>query len=194
MESLYESLLDDFDTINSKIDPKEEIKRFLKDNYSGAYIISDKLNKDGLCEVSAIGNIKVKNLKITSLTNNLFVWGKVGGTFNCNSCQSLTSLEGAPKIVGRNFDCSYTSITSLKGAPEKVGGGFLCCDCYSLTSLEGASEKVGGNFDCSYCKSLPSLEGAPKEVGGDFDCKNCKNKFIVFDVRSISIVEGHIYV
>ena len=40
MKSLYESLLDDFDTINSKIDPLEVIKQFLKDEITDVIISS----------------------------------------------------------------------------------------------------------------------------------------------------------
>ena len=106
MKSLYESLLDDFDTLNSNIDPKKEIKLFIEDNYSGEYEISAKPNKDGLYEVSVKKRISVKNLKITSLTNDLFVWGKVGGRFDCYKCNSLTSLKGAPEKVDGDFNCS----------------------------------------------------------------------------------------
>ena len=45
--------------------------------------------------------------------------------FSCSNCNSLTSLEGAPKEVGRDFSCNYcTSLTSLEGAPQKVGRYF----------------------------------------------------------------------
>ena len=53
MKSLYESLLDDFDTIASTIDVKNEIKQFLKDNYKYAskFKVSRKPNNDGYYEV-----------------------------------------------------------------------------------------------------------------------------------------------
>ena len=215
-ESLYESLLDDFDTINSNV-TQEIVKRFLSDNYDGKYTISKTPNKDGLYEVSAKRAISVKNLKITSLTNDLFVWGKVGGPFNCSECNSLTSLkgapekvdgdfncsecnsltslEGAPKEVGGIFYCAYCkSLTSLEGAPKEVDGYFDCSDCNSLTTLKGAPEKFVGWFDCSNCNSLTSLKGAPKEVRGNFSCKNCKNKFTVADIIAVSNVKGEMRV
>jgi hypothetical protein len=34
-------------------------------------------------------------------------------------------LEGAPKEVGGDFNCSYNDLTSLEGAPEKIGGTFV---------------------------------------------------------------------
>jgi len=52
-------------------------------------------------------------------------FGKVTGSFNCSN-NNLITLEGCPKIVGREFDCSYNSLTSLKGCPTHVGGNFVC--------------------------------------------------------------------
>ena len=132
MKSLYESLLDDFDTLNSNIDPKKEIKLFIEDNYSGEYEISAKPNKDGLYEVSAKKRISVKNTNITTLTNDLFIWDKIGGDFDCSYCNSLTSLKGAPKEVKGAFDCSYCdSLTSLEDAPKEIGRSFYCSFCSS---------------------------------------------------------------
>ena len=101
---------------------------------------------------------------------------KVSGDFDCNNCESLTSLKGAPQEVRGNFDCSgCKSLTSLEGAPQKVDGDFVCHDCTSLTSLEGAPQEVSRYFDCSGCQSLTSLEGAPQNVGGNFNCSRCES-------------------
>ena len=164
---------DNIDNIDESI--KEQIKQFLKDNFDGASLckISDKPNNDGKYEVSSKEIIKVKNKKITSLTNGLFIWTTVGGDFSCWECELLTSLEGAPKEVGGDFSC-------------------ICCN--SLTSLEGSPEKVGGNFSCNYCDSLTSLKGAPKEVGGYFSCQECRGNFVREDVKKVSNVKRMIYV
>ena len=46
------------------------------------------------------------------------------GNFNC-SFNNLTSLEGAPEIVGGNFDCAFNKkLKSLEGCPKEVGGDF----------------------------------------------------------------------
>lgn len=173
MKSLRESLLDD-DLID-KTDKiiKDDIEAFLKENFKGASSckISRTPNKDGKYEVSSTKDIEVRNKKITSLTNGTFVWTIVNGFFIIRFCNSLKSLEGAPKEIGRNFYCS---------------------GCDSLTSLEGAPKKVRGSFYCSFCDSLTSLEGAPKEVGRSFECTDCKTKFTEEDVRKVSNVEGNI--
>ena len=98
-----------------------------------------------------------------------FKFGRVDGYFDCDGCTSLTSLEGAPQKVGRDFYCSNcTSLTSLEGVPQEVGGDFSCSYCHSLTSLKGSPQEVGRNFYCSNCPSLTSHEGAPKKIGGRF--------------------------
>ena len=222
MKNLKEYIVEGIFDIDDNIDNfdesiKDQIKRFLKDNFDGASFckISDKPNADGKYEVSSTRNVIVENIKITSLTNGMFVWTTVGGKFDCygcnslktlegapekvvwyfscSSCNSLTSLEGAPKEVGGGFSCYWCdSLTSLEGAPKKVGGDFDCEDCDSLTSLKGAPKEVGGEFKCSECKSLTSLEGAPKKVGRDFDCRGCGREFTIDDVKKVSNVKGNI--
>ena len=150
----------------------ELIEEFLKENYRGKWIISEKPNKDGLYEVSSNESVRVKNTKITSLTNDLFIWTSVKGHFGCPYCKELKSLEGAPKEVESSFICPY---------------------CNSLKTLEGAPKKVEGYFDCSNCNGLKSLEGAPKEVGGNFDCRYCGKAFTADDIEKISKVNTNIY-
>ena len=194
----------------------ELIEEFLKENYLGKWIISEKPNKDGLYEVSSNESVKVKNTKITSLTNDLFIWTSVKGHFGCPYCKELKSLEGAPKEVESSFICPYcNSLKTLEGAPKEVGGNFSCpyckelkslegapkivegnfdcSSCNSLKTLEGAPKKVEGYFDCSNCNGLKSLEGAPKEVGGNFDCRYCGKAFTADDIEKISKVNRYIF-
>jgi hypothetical protein len=176
-EYINESLLDDFDEIEKTVDPREQVIQFLKDNYKRAssFKISRKPNNDGYYEVDCSKHsvVEVCNKDITSLTNNLFIFVNVKGSFYCYSCYNLTSLEGSPNEVGVHFSCSSCiNLTTLKGAPKEVGGNFNCSDCNNLTSFESAPEKVDGNFNCSHCVNLTSLEGAPK-IGGHFDYSNC---------------------
>ena len=101
---------------------KDQIKQFLKDNFKGysSCKISKKPNKDGKYEASSNKNINVKNYKITSLTNNMFIWDTIDN-FNCEYCYSLTSLKGAPEKVGEDFNCEYcSSLKSLEGMPSHI--------------------------------------------------------------------------
>ena len=154
---------------------KNEIIDWIVNNTNGRiYKNKLKFNFDTThITVDYDGDIEL-NWKADSLTNGLFQWGKVRGYFDCNYCDLLKSLEGAPKEVGGRFVCkNCVSIKTLEGAPEKVGSTFSCEKCKSLISLEGAPKEVGGDFNCENCTSLTTLEGAPKEVGGYFNCKNC---------------------
>ena len=73
--------------------------------------------------------------------------------------------EAKSVIIKNDFSCSNcNSLTSLEGAPKEVGRDFSCYNCISLSSFEGAPQKVGRDFVCNYCASLTSLEGAPKEL------------------------------
>ena len=199
MKTLYESLLDDFEKLEDSINPIDEIKKFLRDNYLKFNIlkISKKPNKDGLYEVDCRRSrmVKVKNKEITSLTNGMFEFVEVDyfccsycdnltslegspkkcEVFNCSGCKNLTSLEGAPEEVGGNFNCTgCNNLITLKGSPIKVEGYFYCTDCDKLTSLKGAPKVVEGGFDCSYCSNLTTLEGSPKKCQS-FNCRGCNN-------------------
>ena len=218
MKTLYESLLDDFDTLNDKIDPREEIKRFLEENYksSDTFEISVEPNKNGYYVVTSKRRTVKAMKQIKQLTNELFVFENIFD-FNCSRCHNLTSLKGAPKAIKGDFYCYHCKnlkslegaprlinttigdfdccgcekLTSLKGAPEVVG--FFCCrDCENLTSLEGAPKKIIFDFDCEECEKLTSLKGAPKEVGRDFYSRG--NTFTEEDIRKVSNIKGNVII
>ena len=111
------------------------------------------------------GDLDLENKGLTELPDLSEV--VVKGYFDCSN-NKLTSLEGAPKTVGRYFSCACNQLTSLEGAPKKVGTWFNC-NSNQLTSLEGAPQTVGEDFRCGD-NQLTSLEGAPQTVGGDFVC------------------------
>lgn len=175
MKTLYESLLDDLDTLSDKADESllDSMKNWINSNYHVVGLkISENTTEDGKLIVNCTRADANKYVK--SLTNGMFVWGEVADYFYCAQCRNLTSLEGAPKKVGGTFDCCLCpSLKSLEGAPEKVGGDFICHTCNSLKSLEGAPNEVIGNFTCHRCSSLKTLKGAPKKVGYIFDCEDC---------------------
>ena len=166
----------DFDSYEDKdfnfddIIESHRYKKFLEENYEIAAQVRP-YKKDGTLFIDVGGNVRVKNKKLTSLTNGMFYFGKVKGDFDCSYCKNLTSLEGAPK---------------------EVDGGFYCYYCDKLISLEGAPEKVGAIFNCSGCLLLTSLNGAPKEVGGNFKCTDCKSLKSI-DLPSTTKIKGSIY-
>ena len=184
-EYINESLLDDFDELDKDFH-HNLIMKFLIDIYllNGKPInpdtekikISNKPNKDNKYVVDVDGNLIIKNHDIYTLTSDLFIFGKVTGSFDCEGCKKLISLKGAPIKVGWSFDCEgCDNLTSLEGAPKEVRGYFNCSRCKKLTSLEGAPKIVQGHFYCNDCSNLKSLEGAPEKVGTNFYCFNCNN-------------------
>ena len=119
----------------------------------------------GLVDVG-IGGIVWSNLGLTDFKG--IKLGTVEGNFYCNNNQ-LSSLEGAPQVLGMGFYCQNNQLNTLKGAPQKVG--WFSGENNQLTTLEGAPQEVVGNFYCNN-NQLVSLEGAPQKVGKDFYCNN----------------------
>ena len=166
----FESLLDDDDVFFDPKNDKKVIEGWIRNNYN----IAGKLTISDDFVVNSDRYVYVVNKNITSLTNGMFKWGNLDGSFDCSGCHNLKSLEGAPKEVNGSFDCSdCTKLTSLEGAPEKINGGFSCRRCNKLTSLKGAPKKVKRDFSCRNCNNLTSLNGAPEKVGDNFRCTGC---------------------
>ena len=192
LKSYFESLLNKTSVKVKNIDVIPDIiEQFLKENYKiyGTYTIN-KTKSRYIVDVK--GNVDIKNINTTSLTNEFFEFGSISGSFNCEECESLKSLKGAPKEVGGDFDCGKCiSLKSLEGCPEKVGCDFVCNGCTSLKSLEYSPKEVDGGFYCIDCNSLKSLEGAPKEVGGNFLCGGCGVKFKIEDIKRYTNVNVH---
>ena len=189
MKSLYESLLDDFDEIAGKVNPRAEVERFLKDHveYFNKLIISDKPNKNGFYEVSSKGNVTFTGKdNPPRLTNGLFVWTSIKGDFDCSYNMGLETLEGGPTDVMISFLCHHCpKLESLEGAPKKIGCDFEIDYCENLKSLKGAPKSIFANFSCCNCNSLKSLKYGPEKVGGDFSCANCGKKFTEQDVTKL---------
>jgi hypothetical protein len=85
----------------------------------------------------------------------------VTGNFSCAK-RGLTSLEGAPREVGKTFDCKQNQLSTLVGGPDKV-------DVYNavlnpLTNLDGLASEIRDHVQFSYDENLPLLRTlvAPK--------------------------------
>ena len=105
--------------------------------------------------------LEVTNKSITSLTNGLFQWGNVDGTFDCSYCENLMDLEGTPQDFG-SLDCRYCkNLKSFKGCGKFYD--LTCIGCDSLLSFEGldVNNKKFRNIFAMECKNLKSLKGLP---------------------------------
>lgn len=168
------SLFDDETTLAK--DCTTLIDIFLKENFiiEGGYSIDKSLP---IYRVNTYGLVTTatKGKDLEALTNGLFEWGIIGGSFRCNELVKLKSLEGAPRSVSGDFSCEgCINLESLEGAPYNVERDFWCNNCDKLKNLKGAPDSCY-SFYCNDCESLESLEGAPYIVIGDFDCSRCKN-------------------
>ena len=150
MKTLYESLLDDFDTISSKINAEEEIKKFLKDNYYIKLEDCDIIENGGLNIVNINNDLNPRKYKLKTITNHLFKFGNIAGCVDFANCK-LKSLEGCPENVQGFFDIDGNDITSLEGAPKFIFGNFYCSHCSKLKSLKGGPEQIAGSAYIKYC-------------------------------------------
>ena len=95
-------------------------KKFIsrKENRNKYYISTDGL-------VCCKGSVEITDVDIVN-GHLPFKFGKVYGIFDFYNCPSLTSLEGAPQEVGRNFYCrNCPSLKPLEGVPTKIGRRFI---------------------------------------------------------------------
>lgn len=88
--------------------------------------------------------------------------------FNCSK-NKLSSLFDCPTEVGE-FDCSYNQLKNLSYGPKEVKGSFNC-SYNELTSIKASPRTVKGHFKCNDNK-LVSLEGGPKNIDTYFDCSH----------------------
>ena len=171
-------------------DPERDkmiIESWIKENYrfNGKLKINDDLMVD--CG----GSVVIENTDIESLTNGLFRWGEVKGSFSCAWCEDLKTLEDGPDVVGGDFDCNRCkALKTLEGCPKAVDGGFYCNDCDGLKTLKGSPKEVGHNFRCTGCGELRSLKDGPEKVRDVFWCDLCKNLVITDDDRKKYIKMG----
>ena len=89
----------------------------------------------------------------------------VTGNFNCAD-QTLTSLDGFPRYVGKSCDISGNRLETLINGPYEVGGSYNCSD-NNINSLVGAPLYIGRDFRC-VGNYLNSLDGIPKSINGIF--------------------------
>jgi hypothetical protein len=81
----------------------------------------------------------------------------------------LTELPDFLKdvVVERNFYCDYNSLTSLEGAPKVVGENFYC-QRNSLTTLEDLPKEIGGHL---YISFAPGISFTVEEIRKVSDIK-----------------------
>lgn len=162
MKTLYESLLDDFDTLTNNMNPRDEIMLFLKTNYINPisrFVISKKPNEKGLYEVKCNESTIQVSKNFTRVTNGMFEFvnrPKKKIKLYCGWGANLESLEGLPDeieylhILGNN---KIHSLKDIKGWPEIVND-FILFNCPNLISLEGGPKYVKDKIQTEACGKL----------------------------------------
>src|SRR5574344_1249734 len=159
-----------------------DIENWLRDYGISNYHISEDFY------VSVQGNVNLsEKLKGQKLP---IKFDRIDGYFDISN-NELPSLEGCPKIVMKDFNCSYNKLTSLFDCPVEVGD--FDCSHNNLKNLSYGPKEVKGFYDCSFggpisvkedylchTKRLTDLDGVADEIGGDLvtDIKlNITSKF-----------------
>lgn len=135
-----------------------EIEKWLKDHAINNYMISEDFYITVQGNVSLNQKLNIKKLPVK--------FKMVDGYFDISN-NGLISLEGCPKIVTRDFNCSKNNLTSLFEGPTEVGD--FDCSFNQLKNLSYAPKEVKGNFDCSN-NQIDSIKGMPRTIKGFFKC------------------------
>ncbi len=128
------------------------------------------LNKNNVknFEITQDNEINVKgpvNLaaKLENLSKLPVVFNKVEGNFDISD-NELTSLEGCPKVVLKDFICLKNEIKTLKGSPKQVDGNFIIIHNH-INSFKHSPKIVKGDYICSH-NPAKNLDGI-NTVEGD---------------------------
>ena len=117
----------------------QKIEEWLKEHGINNYIISDDLH------VSVQGNVNL-NDRLNGQTLPV-KFDRIEGYFDISN-NNLTSLEGCPKVVAKDFNCSKNKLISLFDCPIEVGE--FDCSHNNLKNLSYGPKEVKGNYNCSY--------------------------------------------
>lgn len=119
---------------------------------------------EGRLMVIAGGDVDLSSRQLTHIGVDFYSFS---GSFYCQN-NKLTSLLGAPKIVGGDFFCTLNQLTTLEHGPTTVAQSYFA-QHNQLTSLDFAPQNLINSLDCSF-NSLATLRGAPKHLWGDLIC------------------------
>jgi hypothetical protein len=137
-----------------------EIESWLKEHSINNYMISEDFY------ITVQGNV---NLHERLNGSKLPVKFKmVDGYFDISN-NNLTTLEGCPKTVTKDFNCSKNKLNSLFECPVEVGD--FDCSHNQLKTLSYSPKEVRGSFDCSF-NELTSIKGSPRTIKGHFNCSD----------------------
>lgn len=131
---------------------REQIEQTVRDNFK--FVGSVQLTVDTHGVVNVEGSLQLRNKKLQQIPVQ---FGTVTGSFEITS-SAIHSLQGCPRVVLGTFSCDgCNNLTSLEGGPQTVHG-YYDCQFSSLTSLKGCATRVDRMLDVRH-NPLTSLEG-----------------------------------
>jgi len=139
-----------------------DVEKWLREQGISNYTISEDLYVSVQGSVNLNGKLNGQKLPVK--------FKQVDGYFDISN-NNITTLEGCPKTVSRDFNCSRNKLTSLFDCPAEVGE--FDCSHNLLKTLSYAPKEVKGSFDCSY-NELTSITGSPRTIKGHFKCNDNK--------------------
>lgn len=139
-----------------------EIEAWLKEHAINNFMIAEDF------EVTVQGNVNL-NEKLNGKKLPI-KFKMVDGYFDISN-NNLTTLEGCPKIVTKDFNCSKNKLVSLFDGPTEAGE--FDCSHNNIKTLSYAPKEVRGSFNCSF-NELVSIKGSPRTIKGHFNCSDNK--------------------
>ena len=144
-------------------DKKEAFMKWLKK-------LKHEVHEDGSVSVKGDVDFRYNERGQLNVSDNIgkyiisrlpFNFRKVTGDFMCTKL--LLTLTGSPRHVGGSFTSGpdNQNISSLEGAPDYVGKDFWCMSTH-LKSLEGAPEVIKGYFGTKWFSKDDYREYAKK--------------------------------
>jgi hypothetical protein len=142
---------------------KKSIEKWLKAESITKFVIHDDLTVDVSEENDGGATITNSNLLyLPVIFNKVDCYFSLGSTFK--------SLKGCPKFVRDTFSIWHNLIVNLEGAPQIIGNDFNLCEISEIENFKGGPRQVGGDFYVTGAVSLTSLTGLPDEIHGDYYC------------------------
>ena len=198
MKSLNENIFHQYNKwktgyVRKENDVKIRMQTFIEEHHIKNYsIITDK--KKGIKYLNVYDPLNTIRIHDEDLVNGKlpFKFGEISDGLMFLDCETLISLEGAPKKIDKFINIqNCPNLTSLKGAPQEGVSMILLINCGKLVSLEGLPKIIDGRFSIRECSSLKTLKGAPKFDMDDllFTIPN-RGEFVCSACKSLTSLEG----
>ena len=128
---------------------KDIIMRFISDNYwTLPESVTIRLDENtGVYIVDINGPVALGNKKLKSLTNGIFRFGTINGSFFC---------------VGSDY------LEDLDGRPHTVKGSFVCANCKNIKDTRDLSRIANEDSEQDICEVFDDFSNLLERKNGNF--------------------------